>query len=489
MTILWSKIQNFAKEQPDQIAVIGEQKSYSWLELNSEVVKLVKQFTDTHHQVVALFVDNSPAWIIIDLACRISEITLLPLPTFFSDQQLHHAIKEAGASAILHHPDDRVAQLISSTVGKNRSLESLNLIFTEIKCEAVPLPKNTAKITFTSGSTGQPKGVCLSNEQQLAVADAILNATAIAATKHLSVLPFSTLLENIGGIYTPLLSGGAVIALPQSALGFNGSTGFELNTLLSTISYYQPDSMILLPELLMALVGAIQQGWQPPTSLQFIAIGGSKVSPNLLQQAQNLGLPVYEGYGLSECGSVVSMNTPSETKLGSIGKALKYITVNIEDNEIVVMGNTFLGYIADPESWYQQKVHTGDLGFVDDQGFLYINGRKKNLLISSYGRNINPEWIESELLANGLLQQCVVFGDAKPYCVALLWPRKSNTDDSQIQLLLDHINQTLPDYAQIQRWSRLSEPLSIQKDLMTSNGRPVRKNIHQHYQTTIEQLY
>lgn len=489
MTILWSKIQHFAKKQPDQIAVIGEKKNYSWFELNSEVIQVAKQLTEANHQVVAFYADNSPTWVIIDLACRVAGITLLPLPVFFSDQQLQHAIKEAGISAILHQTDDIVTQLISSAAGNRKSLESLSLILTEINQQAVPLPKDTSKITFTSGSTGQPKGVCLSNEQQLVVADSILNATEIGPIKHLCILPFSTLLENIGGIYAPLLSGGSIIALPQSALGFNGSTGFELATLLATISHYQPDSMILLPELLMALVGAIQQGWQPPTSLQFIAVGGSKVSPNLLQQAQESGLPVYEGYGLSECGSVVSLNTPSETKVGSIGKVLKHVSVNIEDNEIVVTGNTFLGYISDPESWYQQKVHTGDLGFFDEQGFLHINGRKKNLLISSYGRNINPEWIESELLANGLLQQCVVFGDAKPYCVALLWPRQSHTDDSQIQLLLEHINQTLPDYAQIQRWSRLSEPLSMKNDLMTSNSRPVRKNIHQHYQTTIEQLY
>ena len=489
MTILWSKIQSFAKRQPDQIAVIGENKSYSWFDLNSEVLSAAKQLNDTNHRVLAFYADNSPTWVIIDLACRVAGITLLPLPVFFSDQQLQHAIKEAGVSAILHQTDDRVDQLISPVAGNSKPFESLGLIVTEINQKAVPLPKDTAKITFTSGSTGQPKGVCLSNGQQLAVADALLNATAIAATRHLSILPFSTLLENIGGIYTPLLSGGTIIALPQFSLGFNGSTGFELNTLLTTISRYQPNSMILLPELLLALVGAIQQGWQPPKSLQFIAVGGSKVSPTLLQQAQNLGLPVYEGYGLSECGSVVSLNTATASKAGTIGKVLEHVTVDIEDNEIVVTGNTFLGYIDEPESWYKQKVYTGDLGFFDDQGYLHINGRKKNLLISSYGRNINPEWIESELLANGLLQQCVVFGDAKPYCLALIWPRQSDTNDSQIQSFLDQINQTLPNYAQIHSWSRLSEPLSMEKGLMTSNGRPVRDNIYQHYQTTIEQLY
>jgi long-chain acyl-CoA synthetase len=245
----------------------------------------------------------------------------------------------------------------------------------------------------------------------------------------------------------------------------------------------------LLPELLMALVAAISRGWQPPSSLKFIAVGGSKVSPRLLDQARVLGLPVYEGYGLSECGSVVSLNSPSDMKLDTIGKVLPHLNVTIEQGEIVVTGNAFLGYINEPESWSKEKVYTGDLGFFDDNHYLHINGRKKNLLISSFGRNINPEWVESELLSSGLLQQCVVFGDAKPYCVSLLYPRDNNTSDQTIQSLIDSVNQQLPNYAQIVKWTKLTEPMTFANNLLTSNGRPVREKILHHYAHRIEQLY
>jgi len=444
----------------------------------------------SHHKVIALYADNSPAWVIIDLACRLAAVTLLPLPSFFSDQQLRHAIKQAGASSVIHQANDRMDKLLNLTDHKSTSLISLSLKLSDIELkDNASLPTNTNKITFTSGSTGQPKGVCLSNEQQTSVAQSLLKATGLHTIKHLSVLPFSTLLENIGGIYAPLLSGGSIVALPQAALGFNGSSGFELSTLLEAITKYEPHSMILLPELLMALTGAIQQGWQPPESLKFIAVGGSKVSPLLLQQAQKLGLAVYEGYGLSECASVVSLNTPSNSKNGSIGKVLDHVDVTIEEGEIVVSGNAFLGYINEPASWSRPKVHTGDLGFIDDQGYLHIQGRKKNLLISSFGRNINPEWVESELLANGLLHQCVIFGDAKPHCMALLYPRNQETNDDSIRSWLHQVNQTLPDYAQIHNWIRLVEPLSVEQGFITSNGRPVREKIYQYYETTIEQLY
>jgi len=485
MTILWSKIQFHCQHHPDSIALIGQDESYTWLELSSNVIDVSQQLKLYKNKVVAIYAENSPAWIIVDLACRHAGITLLPLPSFFSDQQIQYAIKEAGASAVIHHNNDRISSLLTLT---KTVIHPLDFVFSTLQKTAALLPNNTGKITFTSGSTGQPKGVCLSNKQQIIVAESVLEATGLEVPKHLSLLPFSVLLENIGGIYTPLLSGGSIVALPRQALGFNGSSGLDVHTLLKTITEYQPNSMIVLAELLTVLVSAVQQGWQAPKSLQFIAVGGSKVSPTLLQQAQTAGLPVYEGYGLSECCSVVSLNSPEQSQSASVGKPLSHVTVDIEDNEIVISDSTFLGYINEPPSWLKPKFYTGDLGFIDD-GYLYIKGRKKNLLISSFGRNINPEWVESELLASGLLQQCVVFGDAKPYCIALVQPRNEASTDNDISLLIEQVNQHLPDYAQICHWSRLESPLSFANELMTANGRPKRDKIEQHYQLTIEQHY
>lgn len=489
MSVLWEKIETYAGTQAELPAVVGIYKTYSWLELYKLTIEVAQQLQAAPYKVIGFYADNSPEWVIVDLACRMADVTLLPLPAFFSDQQLRHAIRQAGVTAILNTNGDRLSKLLSLNNEKGLRLSLLGFALNTFEQPVTALPATTAKITFTSGSTGHPKGVCLSNDQQQRVAQSLLSATELIAPKHLSILPFTTLLENIGGIDAPLLGGGTIIALPESSLGFNGSSGFELNTLLATISQYQPNSMILLPELLMALVAAIDKGWLPPSSLKFIAIGGSKVSPSLLERAQALGLPVYEGYGLSECGSVVSLNSPSEMKLGTIGKVLPHLNVTIEQGEIVVAGNTFLGYINEPDSWFKDKVYTGDLGFFDDNDYLHINGRKKNLLISSFGRNMNPEWLESELLSSGLLQQCVVFGDAKPYCVSLLYPRDNNTSDETIQLLIDSVNQQLPNYAQIVKWIKLAEPMSFANNLLTSNGRPVREQILHHYAQRIEQLY
>jgi len=489
MSLLWSTIQQMAESHPNDIAIRDETQQYSWHKLASLIMRVRQELEPFRHQVIALYADNSPEWIVTDIACQLEEITLLPLPTFFTKQQCHHALLQAGVSAVIYHPQNAFIASPHLDAEEVILLNSVGYILNQYKLPPISLPNNTGKITYTSGSTGQAKGVCLSTEQQILVAKSLVSATEIKHDRHLCILPFSTLLENIAGIYAPLLSGGTVIAISSSQLGFNGSSGFDRNVLLMTIAKTQPTSLILLPELLLALVNAVKQGWPPPDSLTFIAVGGSKVSPLLLQQAKQCGLPVYEGYGLSECLSVVSLNTPKNNQLGSVGKLLEHVDVDIDDGEIIVTGNSFLGYIGQEESWGKTSVATGDLGTIDEQGYLYIDGRKKNLLISSYGRNINPEWPESQLLANGLLKDCVVFGDARPFCTAVIYPRSEVTSNDDIQQWIDSVNQTLPDYAQIKQWHRLITPLSIQQGFLTTNGRPKRDVIYQHYQNEIEYLY
>jgi len=487
--MLWSTIEDFIHKQPEKIAVIGSDISLTWASLYQYTLVMSARLKKENHSVIAFYADNSPAWIVVDLACQLANITFLPLPLFFSDKQLQHAVKQAGSTALLHDNNDRINRLFDLKEADLSLIEPFDLTLYSLNYPSVLLAENTNKITFTSGSTGQPKGVCLSENQQVTVAKSVLARTQLIAPRHLSILPFSTLLENISGIYSPLLGGGTVIAISQDKLGFNGGAGFDIAKLTTTISHYQPSSMILLPELLLSLLGAIKQGWKMPSSLRFIAVGGSKVSASLLQSALLANLPVYQGYGLSECASVISLNACDNNDLSSVGKPLEHVDIVIENDEIVASGNTFLGYIGEPSSGLKDKTYTGDLGFFDKQGYLHITGRKKNVLISSLGRNINPEWLESELLANGLLQQCVVFGDAKPYCIALIMPRNKQTSHHELQQWIDSVNSEFPDYAYIKAWFILPDLLSFRAGLMTSNGRPIRDKIFHHYQTQINRLY
>jgi acyl-CoA synthetase (AMP-forming)/AMP-acid ligase II len=294
------------------------------------------------------------------------------------------------------------------------------------------------------------------------------------------------LLENVAGVYASLLRGGEVVLPDGPSRGLSGSSGLNLPKLLHCIDTERPHSLILVPQLLGALVAACQGGWKPPPSLRFVAVGGARVAAELTIAARRHGMPVFEGYGLSECGSVISLNTHLQDRLSSQGQVFPHCEVSIENDEIIVRGACHLGYVGDPGSWYAERVSTGDIGTLDSAGFLHVNGRRKNVLISSYGRNISPEWIESELCAQPLLTQCVVLGDGRPSLVAVLGA-PAVIDDTAIQLWIDRVNRRLPDYARVGAWLRLDA--DTWAALSTANGRPRRAAIENRLAAEIGELY
>lgn len=492
MNLLLEYLKGLADSSPNQIIIKGIDKELSAQALFTAVSRLADRFLVNDVRLVGIYANNSPSWIVIDLACQMANICLLPLPSFFSDQQLSHAIVSSNLDCIIADNDERIPPFLP----QDKPVSNLDIIAGMVcwkfdRTTIENLPANTNKITFTSGSTGTPKGVCLSNESLISVAQALTQKINISNPQHLSLLPYSMLLENIAGIYVPLLSGGVVFALPPEKIGIGGSSNLDIATLLGAVTRYQPNSMILIPELLKVLMIAIEHGWSAPATFQFIAVGGGKVSPDLIEKARDHALPVYEGYGLSECASVVSLNCPSGDCLGTVGKPLPHVDLDIVDGEIVVGGNSFLGYIDDADSWSNTPIKTGDMGHFNKEGFLVIDGRKKNILISSFGRNIHPEWVESEICGNSQVSQCFVFGDDQPHLTALIASYVPQNPETQslIDSWINSVNESLPDYAQVKSWHYLSQPLTKESELLTNNGRPKREKIYTAFEKTIEELY
>lgn len=483
MTPLLSQLK--ASRAPQQSLITDGKKSWSLAQVEAAADQIAQKLHELRAKRVALWTDNGADWVLVDLACQLAEILLLPLPTFFSTQQIQHALTNVAPDLLLS------AQPLPGTKAKMHRLAPTSLLLQPLAANNthVCYPKNTGKITFTSGSTGTPKGVCLSHAQQLLQAKALAQAVNLDRPRHLCVLPLSTLLENIAGLYTPWLAGGEIATPALTELGFIGSSRVDAKRFYQYLYTYSPHSLILTPQLLQLLLECARAGAPMPKSLRFIAVGGSHVPPSMIEQAHQLGLPVYQGYGLSECVSVVSLNTPADNDPGSCGRPLPHLQVSQSAGIIQVQGNSMLGYLNEPQSWSPDRIGTGDLGHLDGQGRLHISGRQKNLLISSYGRNISPEWVESEILAHPALSDCLLFGDARPYCVALIATRQEQLSDQQIQHWLDQCNTRLPDYARVQGWWRLPKPLSTQPGLLTESGKPRRAQVFARYAKEIERLY
>ena len=207
----------------------------------------------------------------------------------------------------------------------------------------------------------------------------------------------------------------------------------------------------------------------------------------MLEAAENAGLPVYQGYGLSECCSVVTVATPQQNRRGSVGKPLPHARVRIDDNgEIHVSGVTFDGYLHESDQ-SGNELATGDLGYFDDDGYLFVTGRNRHRIITGYGRNISPEWLESELVAHPSIGQAAVFGDELPALTAVVVPTTSLDFDELLEAITQ-VNHTLPDYARIDEYVLADQPFTVANSELTAGGTPERSIIKRRYAEQISNL-
>ncbi|MGA0611121.1 AMP-binding protein [Caldimonas sp. KR1-144] len=425
--------------------------------------------------VLATRLDNGAAWVVADAAARRSGVVHLPLPAFFTETQVAHALRTAGAELLWLPP-------AAASGGRIREFAP-GLAMREMRTAAAPcgvaMPAGTRIVTFTSGSTGTPKGVCLGASQLDAVAHGIGEATgALGIRRHLCALPLAVLLEHVAGVLAPLARGATVILRPLEAVGLGGSSSFDPARLDATVRATQPHSLILLPQQLRAWSGWLHaQGLRACPSLKLVAVGGAPVGTANLAAARAMGLPAYEGYGLSEGGSVQTLNLPGADRPGSAGRPLPHARVRIAaDGEIELGGALSLGYLGEPADARPWR-GTGDLGRLDDDGFLHVTGRKKQVLITAFGRNVSPEWVETALHQQAAIAQAVVFGDGQPRLGAVLWPSSPAIDDAALDAAVARANAQLPDYARIAHWLRGRDAFSPASGFATPNGRPLRSAI------------
>ena len=417
-------------------------------------------------RVVGLLADNGADWITADLAAQEAGVVLVPLPAFFTPAQCAHAVQASGMDGLLGDP----------LPGFEPAGDLEGLRWWRRAAEPQRLAADVSKITFTSGTTGTPKGVPLTARQQWSVARALAQATRpLGIRRHLCLLPLAVLLENLAGVYAARLAEAECIVPPLAETGVRGGARFDAAACLAALEQWEPHSVILLPQMLLALTLGLESGVRRPTFLKFAAVGGAKVSPALIARARAAGLPAYEGYGLSECASVVTLNLPWAERRGSVGRPLPHAQVKLIEREIYVRSDG--GWLA-----------TGDLGRLDDDGFLYIDGRRRHVLITSYGRNVSPEWPEAELLAGSAIAQAAVFGEAKPRLCALLVPAAPGLADEAIDEQVRAANARLPDYACIGAWLRADAPFTPQNGFATANGRPRRDALWQAYGARLDGL-
>lgn len=346
-----------------------------------------------------------------------------------------------------------------NSCGKTAALEELKAASKNLEEDAErPSSEDIATIIFTSGTTGKSKGVMLT-QSNLASNVRAVNYSAEPGCTVLSVLPihhaFCLVMDWLKGF-----SIGACICINDSFLH-----------MVRNMSIFKPDVMLMVPMMAEtiykrlasadpAIPKKLLAGQVFGGNLRIIFTGGAHLDPFYIEKFAEYGIDVLEGYGMSECSPVISTNMPEDHKAGSVGRPLENVEIAFEDGEILVRGSSVMkGYYQMPEETEETLrggwLHTGDKGYLDEDGFLYINGRVKNLIILSNGENISPEEIENKLALNGLVGEVIVTGEDNGL-TARIYPDQeaaqgmdAETVRAALQEFLDEYNKKQPTYRRI----------------------------------------
>ena len=247
--------------------------------------------------------------------------------------------------------------------------------------------------------------------------------------------------------------------------------------------------------------------------------GAAPIAPDILEFFYACGVPVMEGYGMTETATSATVNRPdgNNFRFGSVGKPMTGVEVRIaDDGEVLIKGpNIFQGYYknekATAETLEDGWLHTGDLGRLDEDGFLYITGRKKDIIITAGGKNITPANLENGLKQNRWISQAVVVGDRRPYLIALvtLDPEEAPAlaqslgleDDSiealrtdervqaEVQKALDEVNSHVGPVEQVKRFEILDHDLSQETGELTPTLKVKRNVVHEKFSGVIDDVY
>lgn len=389
MKPIFEALKRHSQTRPDDIAFMDNIGEISWLGLTQRVENLACRL-DTAKGAVGVGLAGGIDYVVADLATAISGKRQVPLPFFFSTAQNVHVLRDAS-----------VSHVVTTSPELFSAMPHLTLIDPATRIGGADTLRDYAggadRVIYTSGSSGTPKGVIIGDRQLDASTHALSRVIAAGPTDiHLSVLPLAQLLEQICGVFLPILAGAKTVFRFEATKALFGA---PIGPLLDAFDDHQPTTSLLVPALLGRWVEALKsRDARAPDSLRFVAVGGASSAPALIAAAQGAGIPVCEGYGLSECCAVVAMNRPGDNHIGTVGPVLEGLEVTLQDGEIVVSGPTVMdGYLNTAPA--SDVWHTGDLGHFEGSR-LVVDGRKDALLVTGAGRNIFPEWVEQRVNAD-----------------------------------------------------------------------------------------
>ncbi|MCH2190498.1 MAG: long-chain fatty acid--CoA ligase [Gammaproteobacteria bacterium] len=549
---------------------------WTWAQIAQQVGKWQIAFSDLGLQKgdrVSICYKNSIEWVVFDQAALRLGLVLVPLYTADRADNMAFVIANAGVKLSLFADNGSWAKVRDSEIDtscvetvvvvKGNSEGIVSNISDFLPDQGAHLergmsePDDLASIVYTSGTTGHPKGVMLSHKNMLSNAYCGMRSVALKPTDRLlSFLPLSHTFERTVGYYSAMMAG--------SQVSFNRS----IAEMASDLKSVKPTVMISVPRIFERVNNQIlsglkkekaikqrmfqyaitagwakfkyQQGispWSPwllvaglldnlvgskvrerlGGQINYVVIGGAPLSLEVAKTFISLGVPLLQGFGLTESSPVVSVNTPEACRPDSIGLPLRGVTIKLEENdELWIQGdNVMLGYWGNDEATKSVIVEdetgrwlrSGDRASIDEHGFIRIVGRIKDILVMANGENVPPTDIESAILENPIFEQVMVLGEARSFLSALVVLDKvllkelcnehgwDHTDLNSKQLT-SHINKLVtrqmgrfPGYARIRKIHICPEEWTVESGLITPTLKTKRNKLLEHFAGEIEAMY
>jgi long-subunit acyl-CoA synthetase (AMP-forming) len=444
---------------------------------------------------IGLVADNGPEWVAADLALLFGVHVEVPVPLAFSGEQAASLLKEvrlcladaAGARKLAEWGLDSVVTVIpiaADSGAGNRVAEPDGV--------ALPPDERIIKVIHTSGTTGAPKGVKIRSKalEALLVSLASVSPDGVYS-RYLSLVPFSLLIEQVTAVYLPILGGGRMILLPEET-ALLGTAGSRADDVVTWMRAGRPTAAVLPPAAVSALDKAVRGAGGTDVLgadvRPFLMAGGAPVDVEAQLRLDAAGLRVHEGYGLSENSSVVSWNTPGHWRPGTVGRPLPHCEVRLsEGGELLVRSTSlFAGYtVEDPTSRPVDEdgwLHTGDRAEIDEDGYIRLLGRLKNVIITSHGRNVSPEWVEGSLRSCPSVVDAVVFGEGLEHVSALLITAENTGLDAAAAEAVrgqarEHAERHLAETDRPERFFVVADSGGFRRRYFTVTGRPRRQQL------------
>lgn len=488
------KMQDYLASTPDRV-VIREMdgREYTLYELRRDVLRLASALEGRvgrcERKVFGIAMRSCYEWVYTLLAIQKVGAVLLPVPIEFSDDQIASLLGKATAVLVrdektakrLHDilPDKPCfipGQLMNQAIGE------------EWRKEDELIPDGIVSIIHTSGTTSKPKGVMIRDEAVSLLVDNVMKRLPQQPLNYFSIVPMSLLIEQVLGVFIPILSGGTLTLMPEGVPEYGAASG-NARHYLELIAPNEPNFLYLPPKLLEEANTLLQDcsvqqlfGAQCP----HIITGGAKIPVSVLEALEAHGVQVFEAYGLSENSSIISLNSPAERRIGSAGKLLDGIEPKLVDGELLVRTPTLCAgyYNADDTACDLSDgyLHTGDIAELRD-GYLYITGRKKHVIILSTARNISPEWVENVYKESPLVDDMIVMGEGKDEPCAIVL---SGAGSDQVRREMARLEHRLADFARVRQIRVIEDIARFREQFYTVTGRPRRAEIEARF---IDQMY